>query len=471
MATTSIWRVKGWLGKVVIYAENPEKTANPKFYADRELNEQDGQQLSDVIRYAINSEKTQEMGSEDGAPLHRFVSGINCSPATARDEMLAVKKRFGKEDGTVAYHGYQSFAPGEATPELAHEIGVKLATRLWGDRYQVIVATHLDKENHLHNHFVVNTVSFADSIKYHRTRKDYHEMQTVSDELCREYGLSVIEGPHKAPSRPVWLDEKNGKPTRYNVYRADVQEAIDFSRTPYYMEDYLRRKGYITDFAGKHWRIRLPQYEHFTRLDTLDERWTPENIRRSMGRYATFGNRRAYISYPPQMPQELSDWFRPFHKTSHIYKLYLHYCYLLGYLPKHTDYKPTSPYLKEDLRKLDELSQQVRYMSKYGIETFDDLYADREKIQRDMDTLIARRTKLQNRIRRATPAEKETLRQEKAGVTEQITTLRKQLKLNKAIEVRSAKIQEKTDLLYANEYRAKEAQQQKKSQRRERDAR
>ena len=59
MATTSIWRVKGWLGKVVIYAENPEKTANPKFYADRELTEQDGQQLSDVIRSAVNSEKAQ----------------------------------------------------------------------------------------------------------------------------------------------------------------------------------------------------------------------------------------------------------------------------------------------------------------------------------------------------------------------------------------------------------------------------
>ncbi|OKZ75765.1 MAG: hypothetical protein BHV93_00325 [Clostridiales bacterium 52_15] len=87
------------------------------------------------------------------------MSGINCSPATARDEMLAVKKRFGKKDGTVAYHGYQSFAPGEATPELAHEIGVKLATRLWGDRYQVIIATHLDKENHLHNHFVLNTAN------------------------------------------------------------------------------------------------------------------------------------------------------------------------------------------------------------------------------------------------------------------------------------------------------------------------
>ena len=127
--------------------------------------------------------------------------------------------------------------------------------------------------------------------------------------------------------------------------------------------------------------------------------------------------------------------------------------------------------MREDLRKLDELSQQVRYMSKYGIETFDDLYADREKIQQDMDTLIARHTKLQNRIRRAAPAEKETLRQEKAGVTEQITTLRKQLKLNQGIEARSVKIQEKTDLYFVNEIRAKEAQQQKKPQRRERDTR
>ena len=139
------------------------------------MTERDGRELSDVIRYAVNSEKTQQAENEDCTVVHRFVSGINCSPATARDEMLAVKKRFGKENGTVAYHGYQSFAPGEVTPETAHEIGMKLAARLWGDRYQVIVATHLDKENHLHNHFVLNTVSFVDGIKYHRTKKDYHD--------------------------------------------------------------------------------------------------------------------------------------------------------------------------------------------------------------------------------------------------------------------------------------------------------
>lgn len=107
-------------------------------------------------------------------------------------------------------------------------------------------------------------------------------------------------------------------------------------------------------------------------------------------------------------------------------------------------------------------------MSKYGIETFDDLYADREKLQGEMDKLIAYRTKLQNKIRRASPAEKETLREEKSKVTERITELRKQLKLNKGIEERSVKIQEKTDFLYANEYRAKEAEQNRKSQRKER---
>ena len=113
----------------------------------------------------------------------------------------------------------------------------------------------------------------------------------------------------------------------------------------------------------------------------------------------------------------------------------------------------------------------MRYMSKYGIETLEDLYADREKLQGEMDKLTTYRTKLQNKIRRASPAEKEILREEKAKVTEQIISLRKRLKLNKGIEERSVKIQEKTDKLYANEYRAKEEMEHKKSQRKERDAR
>ena len=173
MAVTSIWRVNGWLGKVVVYVENPDKTTNPAFYENGDMSEQGCQGLDDVIAYAVNSRKT-EQHKEESDVLERFVSGVNCYPATARSEMMSVKKRFGKEDGTIAYHGYQSFAPGEATPEIAHKIGMELAQRLWGDKYQVVVATHLDKANHLHNHFVMNTVSFVDGKKYFRSAKDYH---------------------------------------------------------------------------------------------------------------------------------------------------------------------------------------------------------------------------------------------------------------------------------------------------------
>ncbi len=452
MATTSLWHIEGRLKDLIAYVENPEKTRadNPNL-----------QPLWDIFSYVSRPEATKQ---------GEYVSAVNCLKEIALQQMILTKRQYGKENGYIAWHGYQSFKPDEVTPEQAHQIGLQTAKEMWGDKYQIIVTTHLDKD-HLHNHFCFNSVSFLDGKKYNYSKTEQRKLRDVSDRICMEHGLSVIENPRKAPSRQVWLDEKSGKPTRYNVYREDVKEAINFSRRPYYMEEYLRRKGYITDFTGKHWKMRLPQYEHFTRLDTLDKRWTPENIERTMGAYASFGNRRATINYPPQMPQDLKNWFQSFHKTSHIYKLYLHYCYLLGVLPKNTEYKPTSPYLKEDLRKLEVFSEQVRYMSKYGIETFDDLYADREKLQGEMDRLIAYRTKLQNKIRRASPAEKETLREEKSKVTEQITALRKQLKLNKGIEERSAKIQEKTDMLYANEYRAKEEEQHRKSQRKERNVR
>ncbi len=198
MATTSLWRVHGWLGKVVLYVENPDKTDNPKYFEKREMTEQQTQGLADVIEYAVNIRKTasqtQNQTHDEASPLMRqFVSGVNVLPDIARETMMNTQREYKKTDGVVAYHGYQSFAPGEATPEMAHEIGVKLAKRLWGDKYQVLVATHLDKANHLHNHFVINTVSHIDGRKFHRTNRDYYNMQRESDALCREYGLSVIE--------------------------------------------------------------------------------------------------------------------------------------------------------------------------------------------------------------------------------------------------------------------------------------
>ena len=142
----------------------------------------------------------------------------------------------------IAWHGYQSFKPDEAMAEQCHEIGLKLAREMWGGKCQIIVATHLDKE-HLHNHFCFNSVSFINGQKYNYSKSEQNRLREVSDRLCREYGLSVIENPKKASSRPLYLDEKSGKPTRYNVYREDLREAINGSRDLRHMMKYLADKG------------------------------------------------------------------------------------------------------------------------------------------------------------------------------------------------------------------------------------
>ena len=126
MAVTKIWPIKGRLRNVIDYTVNPEKTFNPD-YTFEEL-----QALKDVIDYAMESDKTEKQF---------YVTGVNCTACFAREQMVNTKRLFKKEDGILAFHGYQSFAPGEVTPQLAHNIGVDLANRMWADRFQVIVAT------------------------------------------------------------------------------------------------------------------------------------------------------------------------------------------------------------------------------------------------------------------------------------------------------------------------------------------
>ena len=451
MATTSIWRVKGWLGKVVVYVENPDKTTNPKFYTDEDMTEQDGQELSDVIRYAVNSRKTQKADNEDCAVVHRFVSGINCSPATARDEMLAVKKRFGKEDGTVAYHGYQSFAPGEATPELAHEIGVKLATRLWGDRYQAIVATHLDKENHLHNHFVVNTVSFADGIKYHRTRKDYHEMQAVSDELCREYGLSVIEHPRQGRGKQYgeWRAEQEQRPTWRGLIRTDIDEAIRQAMTERQFFDVLRKKGYAVK-VGKDISIRPPGKERFVRLmRNFGEDYSLDNIRRRI-----LSQSRPVRKKPEQKPEilrvRLVGSLKTARKLTGFRVLYVHYCYLLGIFPKNRPQQSRKRMhflLREDLLKLDAITAETRLLIGHRIDTAEQLFCYRDEVNGKIEALTSDRKQLYKAQRTAAvksnPEKAAEVKAQIAALSKKLTSLRKEVVLCNSIAERSGVIQEK----------------------------
>lgn len=419
MAATSLWHIEGRLKDLISYVENPEKTVPNKEMQD----------FFDVFSYVKNPQKT-----DNG----EFVSAINCLKETALQQMILTKKQYQKTGGYIAWHGYQSFKPDEVTPEQCHEIGLKLAREMWGDKYQIIVVTHLDR-GHLHNHFCFNSVSYLDGSKYNYSKSEQKRLRETSDRLCREYGLSVIENPKKAPSRPLYLDEKSGKPTRYNVYLEDLAEAISGSRDIPHMMKYLIDKGYEVDFSGGHWKMKLPQYKHFTRLDTLDERLTPDFIRSHLGTRARYGNYKAKISYSPHMPEEYKKAWKPHQKTRGILALYYYWCYQLGIFPKGTDYKPTSPLMKEELRNW------MRLPHRYAI------CRSITSPPSPICTPTGRRTRRKwtglptiggiCRIRYGVlhpPRKKRS--EKKNGVTERITELRKRLKYADGIEKRSAHI-------------------------------
>ena len=440
MATTKLWHISGRLQDVIDYAENPDKTCPIPDLED----------LWNAARYVQRPAATA-----DGT----YVTAINCTRETAVQQMILTKKQFHKTDGYIAWHGYQSFKPGEVTPELCHQIGVETAKHLWGDRFQIIVTTHLDK-GHLHNHWVFNSVSFVDGKKYNHSKKEIEWMRRVSDYYCRQHGLSVIPVAHKAPSRPVHFDEKDGKPTRYNVYREDIREALKNSFTVRDAEKYLRRLGYITDFTSEvHYRIRLPQYAHFTRLDTLDRRWVPENLHRFLAPHPKI-TKLAVVRWQTNVPDYLRSAGQVHQKPTHIYRLYLYYCYQLGILPKGTTYKPNSPFLREELRKLDQYDRETHFLSETHIETMDELQSFIADTQKNLDQLTAERTTIQNKMRRADPETKESLRQQKTEKTASITILREKLKLAKSVEARSFHMQKTLDLVYDNEIRHRQQERE-----------
>lgn len=453
MAVTSIWRVKGWLGKVVIYVENPDKTTNPVYYEKEDMTERQMQGLSDVIAYAMSSKKTQPT-NESAEVMQQFVSGVNCYPSTAREEMLAVKRRFGKEDGTVAYHGYQSFAPGEVTPELAHQIGIELAQQLWGDKYQVIVATHLDKDNHIHSHFVVNTVSFIDGIKYHRTEKDYYEMRKASDELCRKYRLSVIENPQPGKSKQYgeWRAEQEQRPTWRGMVRSDVDEAIREAMTERQFFDNLRKKGYKIK-TGKDISVRPPGKPRFVRLTrNFGEDYSIEGIRKRI-----LEQNRRNLPEPEPKPKvyhaKLKGSFQTTKKITGFRALYLHYCYLLGCFPKGR--KPNNKrihfLLREDLIKLDAITKEVRLLAEHRIDTAQQLSSYKSELESRAEILTTDRRKLYRQQRTvAVKTDADRMSQVKtqiSALSRELATIRQEVKLCDDIAIRSGVMKEKVQAI------------------------
>ena len=151
--------------------------------------------LSNIFGYVKRREATKD----------KLIGGVNCSPDSALDEFIFVKKLFHKEEGRQYYHFVQSFSPeDDLTPETAHEIGLRFAEAF--PEYQVLVATHVNT-GALHNHIILNSVNMKNGKKYHQSRDDLLRLKEYSNQLCMEYGLSVTEVKAKddrGKDRPTW---------------------------------------------------------------------------------------------------------------------------------------------------------------------------------------------------------------------------------------------------------------------------
>lgn len=427
MAVTSLWAVRRNLGGVLDYAANPEKS-----------------DLMSLLRYATQQRKTTVQ--EEGTPMKQLVTGIHCAPATACQEMQAVKKRFGKEKGVIAYHGYQSFAPGECTPEMAHEIGVKLARQLWGNRYQVLVATHLDRENHLHSHFVINTVSFVNGKKFYRSGQDYRAMREASDTLCREYGLSVIKNPQPGKTKHYaeYQAERNGKPTWRSLIKRDVDTALRQSMTERQFFHALQGMGYEVK-VGADISVRPQGKERFFRLGrNLGESYTPVGIRCRL-----LEQSRPEREYRPQ-PRKVKfhGQMKPSRKSTGFRALYYHYCYLLGIFPRNKRRLPrrVPPALREELLRGERFSQEVRLLSQYKIDTVEQLEDHQGKVKAALEERISQRAALYRQLRtvavQSNPERKDQVKREISALIGQIRKLRKEAVLCEDIARRSEKMRE-----------------------------
>lgn len=425
MATTKIWPVRGRLDHVLNYSTDEEKTANPDFSSA------DLQALRDVMNYTMQDYKTE---------YQYYITGLNCSPETARQEMMITKKQYRKEGGIIAYHGYQSFAPGEVTPEQCHEIGVKLAQKLWGNRFEVIVTTHLDKE-HLHNHFVLNSVSFKDGLRYYDCKATYAKMRRESDHLCREYRLSVIENPQpgRRPHYAAYLAELQSKPNWYDLIRADIDKAIAQSMTIQQFYRCMKEQGYTFKPGRKYFTLKPPGADYFTRIDRHFPDYSLENIRERILQRA----------HPSRSQPEKEIWCLLFRgdlnkvkRVGGLRGLYYHYCYLLGAFQKRPDRTLTAS-MRADVRKMQQISEQARLLCKNRIDTGEQLAAHRDMVEQQRIALCKERARLRYRQRKEPEgSQRDEFKKQIASLTKQIGRKIHERELCDGIAARSGAMRE-----------------------------
>lgn len=235
------------------------------------------QTIRERIAYAVNPAKTNH---------GQWVIAYGCDPATAVAEMLLTKREYELQNGSerakpsniLLYQIRQAFVPGEITPEEAQQIGYELAMRFTKGKHQFIVATHVDKQ-HIHTHILFNSTVMDGSRKFRNFLGSSFALRKISDRLCLEHGVSIIEHPGKAHKHyGKWLGDE--KPiSQRDQLRSDIDDAL--AKKPAAFDAFLenmRTAGYEIK-QGKYLAFRRIGQQRFIRLRSLGETYSEDSIR------------------------------------------------------------------------------------------------------------------------------------------------------------------------------------------------
>lgn len=232
--------------------------------------------ICDIIDYVKNPDKT-----DNG----KLITSFACNSRCVDTEFLLTKQEYirktgrvrGKDD-VIAYQVRQSFAPGEITPEEANRIGVEFAKRFTKGKYAFVVCTHIDKA-HIHNHIIWSAIDTNCNRKFRNFWGSTKAVRQLSDTLCIENGLSIIETPRAhGQGYNKWLGEQ-AKPSHRELLRAAIDNAL--SQDPADFEKLLKllqESGCEVSIRGKSYRLKLPGWEKAARMDSLGEGYRLEDL-------------------------------------------------------------------------------------------------------------------------------------------------------------------------------------------------
>ena len=342
-------------------------------HMNSEKNRNPAQHLQNALEYIQNPDKTEKLF---------LVGSVNCLPETAFDQMMDTKKLFQKTNKRQGYHIVLSLKPGEGTPEVAFDMARRFTEEFLGDRYEAVFAVHIDKD-HIHSHIVWNSVSLLDGRKYDYKKGDWkHIIQPITNKLCKEYGLSIIEAEYVKNSQNLSRKEWQYEQTFKEMIHRDAMFCASYAGSMEHFLFLMQRLGY--EFKPKEYlTVKMPGRKLYHHLDKMDEYFAEDRFKYCF-EYTSMNIPYFHATNP--------TWIKRSNMSPYQKKFYGK-MYRLRMIEQKRFYVKSAKYAK-DLMLFHKLQEEYLFLANNNIRTIEDLLDIRESKLESIDEI----TKIQDSI-------------------------------------------------------------------------